>query len=75
MERFHGPHGPGAVNDAGKELLSFLAVNKATVCNTWFEKNIHIYKQTGSTPDTSSGTISIMLLYGKGILRDALMYV
>ena len=29
-------------NEAGEELLSFLATNGATVCNTWFmKKNIH----------------------------------
>ena len=37
-----GPHGYGEVNDAGKELLSFLAMNEAVICNTWFmKKNIH----------------------------------
>jgi len=25
-------------NEAGRELLSFLAINEATVCNTWFSK-------------------------------------
>ena len=33
-----GPHGFGALNDAGKEFLSFLSVNEATLCNTWFMK-------------------------------------
>lgn len=33
-----GPHGFGALNDVGKELLSFLSVNDATLCNTWFVK-------------------------------------
>ena len=37
-----GPHGHGAVNDAGKELLSFLTTHQATACSTWFEKkNMH----------------------------------
>ena len=37
-----GPHGYGVINDAGRELLSFLSVHQATVCNTWFrKKNIH----------------------------------
>ena len=40
-----GPHGFGAANEAGKELLSLLAINEATVCNTWFNKK-DIYKQT-----------------------------
>ena len=29
-----GPHRYGIVNDAGKELLSFLAVHQVTVCDT-----------------------------------------
>ena len=37
-----GPHGLEETNDAGKELLSFLSLNEATICNTWFEKkDIH----------------------------------
>ena len=28
------PHGLGILNEAGRELLSFLSVNEATVCNT-----------------------------------------
>ena len=28
-----GPHGLGALNDAGKEFLSFLSVNEATLCS------------------------------------------
>ena len=42
-------HGFGEVNDAGKELLQFLTLNEATVCNTWFEKK-DIYKGTLATP-------------------------
>ena len=30
------------LNEAGKELLSFLSTNQASVCNTWFD----IHKQT-----------------------------
>ena len=30
-----GPHGHGVPNEAGRELLSFLSINEATVCNTW----------------------------------------
>ena len=30
-----GPHGCGVVSDVGKELLSFLSLHQATVCNTW----------------------------------------
>ena len=40
-----GPHGYGEVNDAGKELFSFLSCHQAAVCNTWFEKK-DVYKQT-----------------------------
>ena len=43
-----GPHGHGALNEAGRELLSFLSINEVTVCNTWFAKNIH--KQTWQQP-------------------------
>ena len=41
--------GSGALNEAGIELLSFLAINEATVCNTWFWKK-EIYKQTWQHP-------------------------
>ncbi len=44
-----GPHGYGDLNDAGRELLSFLATNKATVCNSWFKKR-DIQKQTWQHP-------------------------
>ena len=37
-EKSRGPHGFGEMNDAGKELLSFLSLNETTVCNTWFQK-------------------------------------
>ena len=30
-----GPLGYGELNEAGEELLSFLATNGATACNTW----------------------------------------
>ena len=33
-----GPNGIGELNEAGRELLSFLSTNEVTVCNTWFEK-------------------------------------
>ena len=33
-----GPHGMGAMNDAGQELLEFLARNELSVCNSWFRK-------------------------------------
>ena len=44
-ERVRGPFGMGEVNDAGQELLSFLTLNEATICNTWFEKKM-IHRQT-----------------------------
>ena len=43
-----GPHEHGALIEAGRELLSFLSINEATVCNTWFAKDIH--KQTWQHP-------------------------
>lgn len=44
-----GPHGLGMVNDAGRELLSFLSSHQATICNTWFSKK-NIHKQTWQHP-------------------------
>ena len=44
-----GPHGYGELNEAGKELLSFLSTNEATVCNSWFQKR-DIQKQTWQHP-------------------------
>ena len=43
------PHGFGSVNDAGKELLSFLSLHQTTVCNTWYQKD-DIYRQTWQHP-------------------------
>eukprot|EP00117_Sycon_ciliatum_P018960 scpid108469/ scgid17341/ Craniofacial development protein 2; p97 bucentaur protein len=36
--RIRGPHGVGAVNSSGEELLSFLALHEGWLCNTWFCK-------------------------------------
>ena len=37
-----GPHGLAEVNHAGTELLTFLSINEAIVCNTWYQKrDIH----------------------------------
>ena len=44
-----GPHGFGACNYAGDELLSFLSTNEAMICNTWFEKR-NIHKHTWQHP-------------------------
>ena len=48
-EKSRGPRGFGEMNDAGKELLSFLSLNEATVCNTWFQKK-DLYKCTWQHP-------------------------
>ena len=47
-----GPQGFGSLNDAGKDLLSFLAFNGVTVCNTWFQKR-DIHKQTWQHPKSN----------------------
>jgi len=44
-----GPHRYGALNEAGRDLLSFLSTHEVTVCNTWFQKR-RIYKQTWQHP-------------------------
>ena len=33
-EHVRGPHGYGEVNEAGKDLLTILSLNEATICNT-----------------------------------------
>ena len=47
----HGPHGLGEVNESGRELLDFLSINEASLCNTWFCKK-DIRKQTLKHPKT-----------------------
>ncbi len=42
-----GPHGYGDL----MELLSFLATNEATVCNSWFKKR-DVQKQTWQHPQS-----------------------
>lgn len=44
-----GPNGHRAINDAGKELLTFLNIHQATICNTWFVKK-EIHKVTWQHP-------------------------
>ena len=39
----------GVINDAGRELLSFLSVHQATVCNRWLRKKA-IHQQTWQHP-------------------------
>lgn len=51
-EKSSGPNGIGMLNDAGKELLHFLSLNKATVYNTWFKKK-DIYKCTQQHPKSN----------------------
>ena len=46
-----GPHGYRVTNDAGKELLSFLSVHQATVCNIWFRKKA-IHQRTWQYPQS-----------------------
>ena len=55
-EKSRGPHGFGEMNDAGKELLSFLSLNEATVCNTWFQKMP--ISAPGNTLSQRGGTVS-----------------
>ena len=44
-----GPYGFGELNDAGRELLSFLSSYQGMVGNSWFQKK-DIYKQTWRHP-------------------------
>ena len=48
-DKVRGPNGYEAINDAGKELLLFLSIHQATVCNTWFQKKA-IHKATWQHP-------------------------
>ena len=41
------------MNEAGAELLHFLLLNEATICNTWFQKK-NIHKETWQHPKTKS---------------------
>ena len=63
-----GPHGVEETNDAGKELLSFLSLNEATICNTWFEKKV-IHKNTWQR--VRSGTASTMQSQDRRTVSDA----
>ena len=55
-----GPHRFREVNDAGKELLSFLLCHQAAVCNTWFEKKNT--SKLGNTQNLRNGTALTLLL-------------
>ena len=50
------PHGFGCINDFGRELLSFLALHQAMVCNTWLRKK-DVHKQNGSIQSPSSRAV------------------
>ena len=54
-DAMRGPYGYGVINDAGRELLSFLSVHQATVCNTWFRKKA-IHQQTWQHPKLKQWT-------------------
>ena len=56
-----GPCGFGEVNDAGKELLSFLSMNQSTICNTWFVKTL-CTSSLGSIPKRRNDMPLISLL-------------
>lgn len=47
-----GPHGYSVMNDAGSELLFFLLLYQASVCNTWFQKR-NIDKWTWRHPKSN----------------------
>ena len=50
-QRVRGPCCLGGVNGAGADLLHFLLLSEATICNTCFQKK-NIYKQTWQHPMT-----------------------
>ena len=69
-----GPHGLGEMNLSGQELLAFLSINEATLCNIWFCKKTST-NRLGNTPRRRSSTALILPLCGKEIEGDALMRV
>ena len=44
-----GPHRLEETNDAEKELLSFMSLNRTMICNTWFKKK-DMHKSTWPHP-------------------------
>ena len=67
-----GPNGYGETNDAGTELLTFVAAHKATVGNTWYQKK-SIHKQTWQHPKTKQWhSIDLAIMHQKD-RSDALM--
>ena len=67
-----GPHGFGKMNDAGKELLSFLSLNEATAATRGFRRMISICVP-GNTLNQRAGIVLIMPSFVQGIEGDALM--
>ena len=64
-QRVRGPHGFGECNESGAELLSFLHMNNATVCNTWFQ-NKAFHKQSWQHPRTKrSHAIDFIIMHQK----------
>ena len=66
-----GLHGYGDLNKAGRELLSFLSTNEATVCNTWFRK-CDIHKQTWQHPKSTKWHCIDYVIMRKGYKRKCL---
>jgi len=62
------PHGYGELNGAGRELLAFVSVNTATICNTWFKKK-DIYK-LGNIQNQNNGIALILLSLVGNMCRD-----
>ena len=48
-----GPHGLGETNSSGEDLLNFLSMNGAWICNTWFAKKSDV-KWTWQHPRTKA---------------------
>ena len=43
-----GPQGNGDLSDTGRDLLSFLSINEATICNSWFQKHKATWQHPGT---------------------------
>ena len=50
-----GPYGLGSVNDAGKEVLSFLSIHQAMMCNKWYQKKETV--KYGNSQNPNSGAV------------------
>ena len=69
-DRVRGPHGLGNLNDASKEFLSFLSLNEATLCNTWFMKK-NINKCTWQHPKSNCIDYAVMRQRDRKLCLDA----